>query len=162
MPEILIALGSNLGDRGGYLAKAIQKLEPEIHLLSESSIYETEPWGHKEQDPFLNQVIRAETALLPHAVLRKLKSIESELGREKTIRYGPRVIDLDLLFYDNLVLSTEALKIPHPQLAKRAFVLIPLKEIAPDFVHPQFDQTIRQLSQKISDKGVRKYAGRSK
>jgi 2-amino-4-hydroxy-6-hydroxymethyldihydropteridine diphosphokinase len=157
LAQIYIALGSNMGDRVDSLEKAIQMLTPEIQLVSKSSIYETDPWGYEDQDAFLNQVIHAETKLEPQGVLVKLKSIESEMGRQETFRYGPRVIDLDLLFYNDLILSTDKLQIPHPQIPNRAFVLIPLREIAPDLNHPALGQSITELAAEVSKKGVRKY-----
>jgi len=158
VPRVFIALGSNIGNRSEFLDLALTSLGPDFRIISISSIYETDPWGYENQGKFLNQVVEAETNLPPADILIKLKSIESDLGREPTIRYGPRVIDLDLLFYDDLILCTETLQIPHPRIPLRAFVLIPLQEIAPDFKHPELQKTIRELANEISGNGVKKYA----
>ena len=157
MARVFIGLGSNINDRKNYLERAILALDPEIQLKSASSIYETDPWGYEDQDDFLNQVISTETDLEPREVLEKLKAIEESLGRTVTIRYGPRVIDLDLLFYDDLVLDECDLQIPHPRMLERAFVLVPFCEIASDFVHPVLNRTLKDLCAEITSKGIRLY-----
>jgi len=123
MPTVFIGLGSNLGQREEHLAAARRALTPQVKLLQMSSIYETAPWGYADQPAFLNQVLRGETALQPLQLLRLFKRIERRLGRRETFHYGPRVIDLDILFYDDLILQTDSLQIPHPHLHERAFVL---------------------------------------
>jgi len=145
MSLIYLALGTNLGDRLANLRDAIAALAPDVRVLSESTVYETPPWGYTDQPAFLNMVVEAETGLNPRALLETLKKREDELGRVKNFRYGPRHIDLDILFYDNLVLDEDALEIPHPRLHERAFVLVPLADLAPEFVHPVLGQDIKAL-----------------
>lgn len=146
MTEIYLGLGSNLGDRLQNLQDAVRQLAPEVHVSRLSSVCETEPWGYTDQPRFLNLALAAETSLEPHALLVHLKKIEANLKRETTFRNGPRTIDLDILFYGNLVLNTPDLVIPHPRLVERAFVLVPLDEIAPGFVHPVLHKTVHDLA----------------
>jgi 2-amino-4-hydroxy-6-hydroxymethyldihydropteridine diphosphokinase len=152
--RVFIALGTNLGDRQANLQTARESLVPEIMIQNCSSVYETPPWGYEHQPSFLNQVLEVQTALEPLPLLAALKAIEAQMGRLKTFRFGPRLIDLDILFYGQRVLDSEHLTIPHPRLGERAFVLVPLNEIAPDFVHPTFNQTITALLQKVDTEGV--------
>jgi 2-amino-4-hydroxy-6-hydroxymethyldihydropteridine diphosphokinase len=149
-----IAMGTNLGDRAENLRAALAALAPDIQDLEESPVYETEPWGYKDQPPFLNMVLRAVTNLSPRDLLGCLKGIESTLGRIPNFRNGPRLIDLDILFYDDLVLDTPALVIPHPSLHERAFVLIPLADIAPSLVHPVLGLSVAQLVETVDRRGV--------
>jgi 2-amino-4-hydroxy-6-hydroxymethyldihydropteridine diphosphokinase len=135
MAEVYIALGSNLGNRAQNLALACEELAREtIEIGAASSVYETEPWGPKPQGPYLNQVVRGTTELAPKALLARLLEIERTLGRERdgVERYGPRTIDLDILLYGGETLAEPDLQIPHPRMMERAFVLVPLAEIAPD------------------------------
>lgn len=152
--RIFLGLGTNLGDRLANLEAAREGLEPRVHVLAVSPIYQTAPWGYTDQPDFLNQVLQAETDLSPHELLVTLKELEMELGRKATFRYGPRVIDLDILFYDDLQLSTPELTIPHGRVAERAFMLVPLAALAPDLVHGPSGKTIRQLLQEIDTQGV--------
>ena len=152
-----ISLGSNLGNREGYLLQAKRWLQKIGGIPLESGIYETEPWGYHDQPKFLNQVIRFETCLGPLELLKFLKRIENRLGRQKTILYGPRVIDLDILFYDLEVLNLPGLTIPHPAMENRAFILVPLAEIAPDMVHPVLQITIIEMLSRVETDGVIKY-----
>lgn len=145
MAVVFLALGANLGDREKNLHEAIARVAPFVDITSTSSIYETEPVGVREQPWFLNLVVRGTTTLSPVDLLRRVKKIEIEMGRSEGIRFGPRPIDIDILFYDRLIELSPALTIPHPRLHERAFVLIPLAEIAPDFVHPRFRLRIRDL-----------------
>jgi 2-amino-4-hydroxy-6-hydroxymethyldihydropteridine diphosphokinase len=154
---IYLALGANLGDRLGNLRLAIQALPPAVHLLSASPVYETPPWGFLDQPAFLNQVIQAQTDLSPLELLDLLKRLETHLGRRPGLRYGPRLIDLDILLYDNLQLETPALTIPHPRLAERAFVLAPLADLAPELTPPGASLTIRQMLERLDRSGIELY-----
>ncbi len=154
---VYLALGSNLGDRQNFLTRAIDALSSEITLLRASHIYQTPPWGFTDQPSFLNQVVETETTLEPEALLKKLKIIERTLGRRETIRYGPRCIDLDILFFGNEVYSSDLLTIPHPMIPERAFVLVPMNELAPDFVHPQLDLSISALLANLNQNDIEIY-----
>ena len=145
MIRVFIGLGTNLGDRQHNLEVARDTLTRKLEILRESSVYETAPWGYLDQPAFLNQVLEAQTELSPLKLLSFLKDTEKELGRQENFRYGPRMIDLDLLFYGDRIIHTPQLQVPHPRLAERAFVLVPLAEIAPDLVHPLRRQTIKEL-----------------
>lgn len=156
--RIFLSLGSNLGEREGYLEQAILLLPPKVKVLETSSIYETAPWGYSDQPPFLNQVLKAGTALEPSPLLSYLKDIEEAVGREETFRYGPRVIDIDILFYGDTTYSGDHLVIPHPKIEERAFVLVPLAEIAPDLIHPEHDKSIKELLSEVDQSGVDLYS----
>lgn len=151
---IYLSIGSNVGDRLLNLHIAVTSLAPKVQSVLQSSIYETGPWGYADQPAFLNQVVKAETSLDPNDLLVFLKEIEVSMGRQETFRFGPRLIDLDILFYDDLVLDTPKLTIPHPRIAERAFVLIPLAEIAPDLCHPIFKKTIEELKTPIDSSSI--------
>ena len=155
--RVFLSLGSNLGDRQMNLSKAMHLLKPEVCIDSVSSLYETEPWGVHEQPSFLNCALAANTALTPHELLAKLKSIEKDMGRQPTIRNGPRLIDLDILLYDELILSTDDLIIPHPRMLERAFVLVPLAEIAGSLIHPINKLSFRQLESDIKKDGIKRF-----
>ena len=133
---IYLALGTNLGDRSANLKQAIAALTPQMEVKAKSPVYETPPWGFEDQPKFLNQVIKATTYLDPEPLLKHLKRLEVALGRKESFLNGPRLIDIDLLFYNNLVVDKPSLVIPHPRLHERGFVLLPLMDLAPDLVHP--------------------------
>lgn len=149
---VFIGLGTNLGDRFANLRSAVDALAPHATVTARSRIYETPAWGVTDQPAFLNMVVRAETVLEPLALLRALKTLESELGRTTTFRWGPRVIDFDILFYDDMVRDFQGLTIPHPHLHERAFVLVPLADIASNLVHPVLHKSIAELL-KTTDAG---------
>ncbi|HZX21011.1 MAG TPA: 2-amino-4-hydroxy-6-hydroxymethyldihydropteridine diphosphokinase [Clostridia bacterium] len=134
MNKIYLSLGSNIGDTKSNLDRAIESLGEKINILNRSSYYETEPVGYKDQDWFLNIVLEGETGLGPQELLRFTQGIESKMKRKKTIRFGPRIIDIDILLYGQIQLQTEDLIIPHPRMFERAFVMVPLYEIAPNLM----------------------------
>ena len=154
---VYLGLGSNLGDRLENLRDAILKLAPDIKVTAYSSVYQTPPWGFEQQPAFLNQVVMGETHLIPGDLLQYLKNIESVLGRQPTFRNGPRIIDLDILFYDNMIINQPDLIIPHPRLHERAFVLVPFAEIAPNYHHPVLDLSVKEMLQVIDRSGVEKF-----
>jgi len=146
MPTVCIGIGSNLGNREENCEKAIKLLEAnDIKVTKRSSMTETEPWGVKDQPKFINMAVEIETDLDPDEILSHLKKIESEIGRIPAERWGPRKIDLDILFYDDLILNKPGLEIPHPLIAEREFVLKPLSEIAPEKIHPVLQKKIKDL-----------------
>lgn len=151
MTRVLIAVGSNLGDRRKNLERARVLLEqtPGIRMLKTSSVRETEPVGGPPQDQYLNAVWLAETGLAPEKLLEALLATEKEMGRGKRERNAPRVIDLDILFFGDRVLHRPGLVIPHPRLAERIFVLEPLAELVPDWIHPKLKKTVRTLLEEV-------------
>lgn len=150
--EIYVALSSNLGDRLANIRKAIELMKEErIEIIDESSIYETEPVGYREQGWFLNSVVKGRTELSPRRLWKRLEKIEKSMGRESEIKWGPRIIDLDILFYENKILNGKQLQIPHSELHKRKFILVPLEEIALELVHPVLKKTISELLRDLKD-----------
>ena len=157
MPTIYLALGSNLGDRFANLQAAMVALPPAVLVLEQSPVYETPPWGLMDQPAFLNMVLKGRTQLEPLLLLTYLKQVETRLGREPAAHWGPRLIDLDILFYADLVLATPQLTLPHPRLSERAFVLVPLADLAPGLVHPLLGLSVRNLLASVDTTGVKRY-----
>lgn len=153
--QVFIALGTNIGDREANLCEARKALAPKVIIIKESPIYITPPWGYEDQPEFLNQVLEVQTKMRPGRLLAYLKRIEKKMGRMKTFRNGPRLIDLDILFYGQRVIERSKLCIPHPRLHERSFVLVPLKDIAPEFNHPVLNMTVETMLAKINTEGVR-------
>jgi 2-amino-4-hydroxy-6-hydroxymethyldihydropteridine diphosphokinase len=151
-------MGSNLGDRRTFLKEASLEIgsHPQLRVIRLSSLYETEPVGYLDQGWFLNQVMEIETTLTPEELLTFLQGIENKLGRKRLIRWGPRVIDLDILLYGNRTIETPKLIIPHPRMYERGFVMIPLQEIAPDLVHPDGKTTREHLDMLMKTEKVEK------
>jgi len=157
MTAVYLGLGTNIGDRCENIGKALRMLSELVVLECVSSLYETEPIGYKDQPPFINAVCRVDTELKPHLLLDEIKTIESGMGRKPSLRNAPRVIDIDILLFNSLVINTEKLIIPHPRLHERAFVLVPLAEIAPCIIHPVLMKTVRTLLKSIDDSGLLQY-----
>lgn len=157
---VYLALGSNLGNRLANLKNAVSNLPPQMEVKKKSLVYETPPWGYTDQPPFLNQVVMAKTYLEPDALLSHLKRLESVLGREPSFENGPRLIDMDILFYDDAILDSPPLVIPHPRLHQRGFVLVPLNEIAPDLVHPVLGKSISDLLLDVERLNIVEYKGK--
>ena len=151
-----IALGSNMGDREKNLKEALKYIAelPETKIIKSSAIYETEPVGEPKQRPFYNAVLKMETSLDPERLLQKLQEVEKTFGRVHKQKWGPRTLDLDILLYDQQIIATDKLTIPHPLMAERAFVLEPLAEIDPEAYHPVLEKTAAELLREFMDKNV--------
>lgn len=147
MQNVFVALGSNLGDRQETLSRALEHMlaHPSIALVRASSLYETAPVGGPPQDHFLNAVVHVETDLQPDDLLAALQTVENTLDRQREIRWGPRTVDLDIIFFDDKIIQTPQLAIPHPRMTERHFVLAPLVEIAPAAIHPVRNQTTTEI-----------------
>jgi len=155
MSIVYIGIGSNLGDRQKNCLRAIELMQKKgIVVTKKSSLYETEPWGYKDQPQFINMAIEGETGFNPKELLMVLKNIEREIGREESLRWGPRKVDLDILLFDTIILTDDSLEIPHPLLHKRDFVLKPLCEIASDIHHPLLKVSIFDLLQQLCKKSL--------
>lgn len=152
--KVYLSLGSNIGDRNTYLNKGVQEIGRSIgKIQSRSPIYETEAWGKTDQAGFLNMVVCSVTDLGPYEVLDRLQQIERENGRERLEHWGPRTLDIDILFFGDVVMEDNNLIIPHPELTKRSFVLVPLSDVAADLIHPVENQSIKELLHKLRNQG---------
>lgn len=147
---IYLGLGSNIGDRLAHLQHAIREIKSFVKICQQSSVYETAPWGYPDQPHFLNQVIEISSPLEPAALFHALKRIEHKMGRQPSFRNGPRNIDLDILLFNDIVIDTPDLNIPHKEMHKRGFVLVPLVEIAPDLIHPILQKSISELKKGLN------------
>jgi len=155
---VYLALGSNLDDRLANLKQAVASLSPQMEVKAKSHIYETPPWGYTDQPKFLNQVVKAKTYLAPEPLLKHLKRLEIALGRKTSFPNGPRLIDMDILFYDDVVLETPLLTLPHPRLHERGFVLLPLMDIAPNLLHPVSKKSVSEMIASCDVEGLTKFA----
>lgn len=146
--SVYLSLGSNLGDRADHLRRALEAVAalPDTRLAAQSSVHETAPWGVADQPSFLNLAAEIETAFGPLELLNAVKALEVRLGRTQGPQWGPRVIDIDLVLWQDTVMETDALTLPHPRFRERAFVLLPLREIAPDAVDPVTGRTVAELA----------------
>ena len=155
MKTVYLSLGSNVGEREKHLAAAVEILHAHgIRVTRQSSIYATEPVDFETQNWFLNCVVEAETDLMPRQLLHAIHQIENEIGRQRLVRSGPRVIDLDILLCGSSIIRTQELEVPHPRMAERRFVLVPLAEIAPTLRHPVKNKTIAELVAETSDRSA--------
>ncbi|MHA1539344.1 MAG: 2-amino-4-hydroxy-6-hydroxymethyldihydropteridine diphosphokinase [Alphaproteobacteria bacterium] len=143
--NIYLALGSNLGDREKNLKEAARLLSEKVHIVKSSKAYETDPVGYTDQGKFLNSVLHIETPLSPESLLIFTQEIEHKLGRERSFQYAPRTLDIDILFFNDLILKTKNLEIPHPFLHERLFVLEPFMDLNPAFIHPVLNKSIETL-----------------
>ncbi|EKO1913014.1 2-amino-4-hydroxy-6-hydroxymethyldihydropteridine diphosphokinase [Clostridium botulinum] len=146
MHKAYVAFGSNIGDKKDYIKRALEKIEErEIKIIKVSPIYETEPYGVLDQDSFINGVVKIETNLIPENLIEVLLDIEKQLNRVRERRWGPRTIDLDIIFYDDLIINKNNLIIPHKDMENREFVLKPLCDIDENFIHPVLKKSVKQL-----------------
>ena len=153
MIKLYLLLGGNLGNKQQVFAEARTRLEEQVGIISaQSAIYETEPWGFESEDLFWNQALELKTTLCPEGVLKQTQLIELELGRiRKEKQYDSRIIDIDILFFGDQIIKTANLTVPHPRIQERKFALVPLCEIAADFIHPLFQKSIRELLDECPD-----------
>jgi 2-amino-4-hydroxy-6-hydroxymethyldihydropteridine diphosphokinase len=150
--HVFLSLGGNLGNTQEIFERSYPVIQNKVgKILQKSSLYRTAAWGLKDQADFINQVILLETLLEPPLILAEIQAIEKSFGRERLITWGPRTLDLDILFVDQHVIQTEILQIPHPHIQARKFILVPLNEIAPGFEHPKFKKTITELLLQTDD-----------
>ena len=150
--NVYLSLGSNLDNRRANLYQAATLIEKRVGKISKRShLYDTEPWGNKDQGPFLNLVVMVNTTLEPRALLEEISKIERELGRERKEKWGPRIVDIDILFYGKRVIRDKGLEIPHPEIPNRNFILVPMMELAPELEHPVLGKAIDQLYMDSTD-----------
>ena len=154
--KVVLSLGSNVGDRRKTIIKTISKLREKIHIEKVSSLYETEPWGYRKQNKFFNVVVSGETGLNPRNLLFFIKKVEKEMGRRERFRWGPREIDVDIIFYEDVILKEEDLKIPHKEYRDRNFVIVPLLEVEGEFIDPERGKKVCELFTVKSSKDVKK------
>ncbi|MEO0185736.1 MAG: 2-amino-4-hydroxy-6-hydroxymethyldihydropteridine diphosphokinase [candidate division WOR-3 bacterium] len=158
MERVYLLLGTNLGKLKENLMNAIEELSKNgIKILRKSKIYKTKPWGKTDQPDFLNMAVEVETNLTPEKLLQTIKDIEKKLKREKSKKWGPRIIDIDILFYGNRIVNEPDLKIPHPYFFERNFAIIPMAEIAPDFIPPAHDRSIKEVKAGVKSEGIEIY-----
>ncbi|MBK7850374.1 MAG: 2-amino-4-hydroxy-6-hydroxymethyldihydropteridine diphosphokinase [Bacteroidetes bacterium] len=152
MHKTLLLLGTNLGDRNLNLDTAMRMISREIGLLEQkSSVYETQAWGKEDQGPYLNQVLLVSTSLSAEVLMRKILEVESDMGRVRAGKWEPRIIDIDILFFDNDVIHVPGLDVPHPHLHERKFTLVPLAELIPHYIHPEIGKSVGQLLREVDD-----------
>ena len=148
-----LLIGGNQGDRSAYLQETVRRIEtPDARIIRQSSMYETAAWGKTDQPAFLNQALMLETSLDGPTLMRRMLTIEEQMGRVRTERYGARTIDIDMLFFNSAIIRLPELTVPHPEVARRRFALAPMDEIAPDYVHPLLGKTIHELLDQCPDK----------
>ncbi len=153
--KLVLSLGSNLGNRYAYLQQAIVSINEAFDTIGlVAQFYQSPPWGDTNQSSFLNTAMVLETTYTPDHCIRLLQEIEAEIGRTKTRKWGPRTIDIDILFYEDEIISKPNLQVPHPHLQDRAFVLVPLHDLVPNFKHPVYTMTIREMLHKIEDNTI--------
>ncbi len=152
MNKAYLSLGSNEGDRSGLLSEAVARIEEECgELVAVSHLYETAAWGLESQPDFLNMALCISTQLAPIDLLAAIRQIETHMGRQRTVKWGQRTLDIDILFYESMIISEPNLSVPHPHLHERRFVLMPLAEIAADFVHPDLKKSVKELLKACPD-----------
>lgn len=152
---VYLLTGSNVGQSLLYLQHALLQVEDELGAVTKlSAVYKTDPWGNTQQNAFYNQVIEIYTDLAPDELMKKILNLELQMGRIRTTKWAPRIIDIDILFYQHVRMNTPLVQLPHPLLHERRFTLVPLAEITPDFIHPKFKQTIAELLHVCPDKGL--------
>ena len=158
MNNVYLLIGGNVGNRLQNLRHAVEQLSDWGTVTQQSAVYETAAWGKTEQEPFLNQALELQTTLAPQALINTILHIEEEMGRMRTEKYGPRIIDIDILFFNSEIIREPHLTIPHPEIQNRRFALVPMQEMAPQLIHPVLHKTMRQLLEECPDTlAVRKF-----